>query len=420
MFGNAELGTATLEAVRAVVVREESVTLVRVVVFLLALAGGAAWARSRTLLAWFLFALAGFAALSYWLVQIATPLGLHSDRVATRDWAQAGASAALRETQSGFVWGTPAESSLATFLAGSGVPLQAVHVLPQAVTFVVFSLLLLLPYVAFRNRRTATFAACLLGGGGIWPGSALYDRVLERPTGFFGGGLLVVAMALAIAGRFRLVARLLRRFRLAAIGVAIAASAVCDAPWLAILATAVLVAPLRGLIRKRSSSKTEATRVEAYILVLAFGGSGLLWWNPPRTVATFAVSTDPGAALMEPLNWIRNHLNAGDVVLASRQYSGSLAAMAGRRVLFFPPLENGAEAAEPEPLRRNRLYDSAREGRPIARLAEHFQATHLFLGPGEANPPDPSEPDFGPEQTLALTLVYEDVNDFRIFRLTKK
>jgi hypothetical protein len=120
------------------------------------------------------------------------------------------------------------------------------------------------------------------------------------------------------------------------------------------------------------------------------------------------------------MNWIRRNVPESSVVLASPAYSAPIAALAGRRVLFPPLLEGDAHTAISEPFRRSRLAETTRRGRPVARLAEAFSVTHLFLGPGEPSPPAGAEASAGGEPRFGLVLEYQDAKDFRVFRLVKK
>ena len=120
------------------------------------------------------------------------------------------------------------------------------------------------------------------------------------------------------------------------------------------------------------------------------------------------------------MEWIRGNVPANSVVLASPMYSVPIAALAGRRVLFSPSEGARAQTSLPEPFRRARLLESTRLGLPLERLAEGFSVTHLFLGPGEATPPAATERPGDSEPRLILVPVYEDVKDFRVFRLMKK
>ena len=186
------------------------------------------------------------------------------------------------------------------------------------------------------------------------------------------------------------------------------------------VASLVISSPLRAALRVFSSSLASARRAEALVLLCVFGGSDLFWWNPPRTVAGFAESRDLVAALRRPLDWISLNVPADQVILASPSYSAPIAALAGHRVLFPSKVDPRAGAAPGEPFRRNRLRESTLRGEPIERLAEAFSVTHLFLGPGEASPPLGVETRSPDEPRMRLVLVYQDAEDFRVFRLAKK
>ncbi len=186
-----------------------------------------------------------------------------------------------------------------------------------------------------------------------------------------------------------------------------------------LLATLIMAPRLRTAIRARCASAARARRLEGLMLVSAMAGSGLLWWTPTETVPGFAVSRDPGTSLRRPLDWLRTNVPAGEVVMASEEYSAAIAAIAGRKVLFWPP-GVGSNDSLPEPSRRSRLYATTLRGQPVARLTESFSATHLFLGPGQPEPIPQDRPGEASEPRMQLVPVYSDVEDFRVFRLTKK
>jgi hypothetical protein len=183
----------------------------------------------------------------------------------------------------------------------------------------------------------------------------------------------------------------------------------------------LLASPLRASIRAASSSPKVARHIEALLLVSVFGGSGLLWWDPPRSVTGFEEARDRHASLEGPMAWIRNNVPNDRFVLASPVYSAPIAAFAGRRVLFSPAsTESQARIALAEQPRREHLLDSARLGQPSAKMAEAFSVTHFFLGPGESIPLYAAAAPEGDEPSMKLVLVYRDVEDFRVFRLEKK
>ena len=429
MMGVFETSTPLLEALRGIASREESITAVRILVFLFALCAALAWARARPRLALSLLGLGGILGLGYWLVQLVSPIGFGSDASMTRTWAQVGVSGALSQTGAGFVWGTPAEASLLVTLAAAGVPVSMLFAAPRIAVLLGLLLLALLPRWSIRNRTSALFAGCLVLGGGLWPGFSPYEYLLRHPVAV--GGLALGAFLIAAAARHRMLEGRLRRVRFALVGALIAAAALARSAdageratlvssLLLIWGTMMLASPTRVLIRNLSSSPARARRLEGLAVLVAFSGSGLFWWDPPHTVPGFLQAKDPGTALGRPLEWIRRNVAAEAVVLASPAYSGPLAAFTGRRVLFPPPSEDSHGALLPEPARRERLYTSTLAGEPVARLAEHFAVTHLLLGPGETAEPVPVQPRIDDEPRLRLVLVYQDIEDFRVFRLTKK
>lgn len=422
-------GPLLLGELRGIAGQDASMPALRAVLFLFCSAGALAWTRRRPLLAFGLFSAAGLLGLGYWLLQLVAPLGLGADPALGRDWAQAGVNAFAEPRGSGFVWGTDPPLSLVSALAAAGVPFSLVVVTPQLAAFLGLLLVVLLPFAFLKNRATAAFAASLAVGGGLWPGIALYGSLLQRPLALVvvcG----VVAILLSLAPR-RNLRRAFARSRFRTGAALILAAAVGRAWWggreptataaiFVCAATIILASPLRVAIRRAVSNLAMARRIEAMSLLCVFGGSGLFWWDPPRSVPCFDEARNDNAALQRPMDWIRRNVPAGSVVLASPTYSAQIAALAGRRVLFPPSADGGTEALLREPFRRARLYESTRLGAPLARLAAGLSVTHLFLGPGEPSPPAaaPEAPDDEPR--LKLDLVYQDVEDFRVFRLARK
>jgi hypothetical protein len=189
--------------------------------------------------------------------------------------------------------------------------------------------------------------------------------------------------------------------------------------WLCLTLLTLMLAPrVRTAVRLISRSRFGVLRIESALLLCVFCGGGLFWWNPPRSLPGFREARAEGVALGRPLRFISENVPVDSVVLASPDYSAAVAALSGRRVLFPP--RPGDEPAVPNPLRRARLLSLALEGRPPERLASLFSVTHLLLGPGEPTPPPPdtilaSDPD-----VMRLIPVYQDVKDFRVFRLDRK
>lgn len=418
-----------LNSLRQVATEEASIPALRVSVFLFGVFAALAWARRRPPLALLCLSLGGFLGLAYWLIQIVSPLGFGTDPTLAREWAQAGVNALAEPKDSGFVWGTEPGRSLVSTMALAGIPLHLVALIPQAAVLMALGLAILLPFGFLKSRTTATFAACLALGGGIWPGIAPYSAVLIRPSVLLIAGVMLGM--LLIAARRRAVCGALNRFRFGISATLVAAASLSHARdggaelgaaaavFLSVTAI-ILASPLRAALRGNTSSPSSARRAEALLLLCVFGGSGLLWWDPPRTIAGFGEARDENAALLRPMEWIRRNVPANSVVLASPMYSAPIAALAGRRVLFSPSEEARAQTSLPEPFRRARLWESARLGRPVARLAEGFSVTHFFLGPGEPSPEAVGEASEGDELRMILVPVYQDVRDFRVFRLVKK
>ncbi len=418
-----------LGALRSMLEQEASIPALRAFLFLFGICGALAWFRGAPRLALSLIVAGGFFGLSFWFVQIRAPFGLGTDAELTRQWAQAGVNAVGKTPGSGFVWGTDEEPSLIGALATAGLPTRFVFWLPQTSALLSLVVLTLLPLMLIRSRTAAAFAASLAAAGGLWPGISHYGSLLLRPS------LLVVlagasGAAILLARRSR-IRRGFNRSRPGLAAALIAAAALLRAiagdaesgtlaPLLLLAASIALASPLRAFLRQASSSQAGARGLEAFGLLAIFTGSGLFWFDPPATLKGFSESRMSGAALRRPLQWIAQNVPLGDVILASAPYSASIAAFGGRRVLF--PVSGDESRAGPlkEPLRRARLLESTLQGRPVERLAAAFSVTHLFLGPGEVTPPATETMDAVEEPVLRLVLVYQDVEDFRLFRLAKK
>lgn len=409
-------GAPFIEELRLIAAQEASIPGLRGLLFLLGVLAATAWWNRRPRLALLLLSLGGGAGLSYWLVQVASPLGLDVDPQLTRDWAQAGVNAFAEPHGSGFVWGAEAAPSLVGWLAAQGVPLPVVHRTPQLAALLGLLFTIALPMKLIGNRSTAAFAACLCLGGGLWPGVSPYDALLRRPSLLF---VIVSGLVLGwLAARRPTLRRWAGRRPWIILGMFAAAALDSTAIGLVLLSL-VLSSPLRALLRALGGTAAAVRGLEALVILISFSGSGLFWWNPAQTVPGFVESRSVETALRRPLDWMAGNVPNRDVILTSPTYSAAVAAFAGRRVLVPPPGE-GAQTLLREPFRRARLKNSVLQGAPIAHLSEAFSLTHLFLGPGEPNPPIPVGADPSGEPRLRLVLVYEDAEDFRVFRLAKK
>jgi len=416
------------EEARRLATQDASIPALRGILFLSGVFAAFAWLKRRPGLARILVAGGGVVGLCYWLIQVDSPLGLGTDARLTDQWAQAGVDSLAEPKGGGFVWGTPAERSLVAALASLGAPLPMVHATPQIAALLCLAFVALLPSALLRNPATAAFAASLALGGGLWPGLSPYGSALREP-GMLLGTAAVLASVTASAQR-RGVRLWFRRSRFAAT-IALITAATLGHAWsggaepgvvssFALMGASVaLASPLRVLLRRLSRTPSTGRWMEALVLLSVFSGSGLFWWNPAKALPGFAEARDGGANFRAALGWVARHVPQGDVVLASPAYSAPIAAFAGRRVLFSPV---GEGMALSEPFRRARLNESTRKGQPIARLADAFSVTHLFLGPGEATPPSPDPEGGSPpdEPRLSLLLVYQDTEDFRVFRLARK
>lgn len=417
---------SVLHDLRILLSQDAAIPALRTLVFLVGLLAALAWMSRRSRTAVAIMTLAGCVGLGAWLVQIALPLGLGgSDRLG-RQWAQAGVNASAEPSGFGFVLGTKAEFSLAAALATVGVPVPALFALPQVVPMMFLCLLPVVGACFIGNRRTAHFWAAAAVGGGLWPAVSPYSALLLRPSLLIGAGGLALAVAVVVMRSAGLRGRLHRlRFGLAVGMIAGAAlsralyrgeSAGVDA-FLLLTASLILASPLRAMVRMSCASRRDVLRFEALMLLAAIGGSSLLWWAPTQTVPGFRAARDPATALLRPFVWIAANVPRNSVVLASPSYSTTIAALGQRRVIFQPSDHQSAAFLLDEPARRERLLGSALQGHPVARLAEAFSVTHLFVGPGQMKQEEVPDDDL---ERLRLDLVYQDPEGFRIFRLLKK
>lgn len=413
-----------LDALRGITGQAAAVPAMRALILTFALVGCVAWIRRRPFLSVSCLWLGGLVGLGFRLLPIVSPLGLGTDPEVSRSWAQAGVNALAEPSGEGFVWGTMSAGSFLATLASAGIPLDLVHVAPQFFVLLGLTVLALLPFGHFQNRTTGAFAAALTLSGGGWPGALPYGAMLRWPFS------IVIIIGLFGLGKIERIRPIFHRHRLHSASLAIGASSLAQAfsgdgesSFLAALFLGVaglcLASPTRALLRRTLASAWAARRVEALTLLCVFAGGGVFWWDPARTIPGYDEATDANEALLRPMAWIRENVPRKSVIVASPEYSAAVAALGGRRVLL-PPATTEPNPPLPEPFRRARLFDSARQGRPIARLAEAFSATHLFLGPGEQNPADGEEPAPTGELRLHLALVYQDAKDFRIFQFVKK
>ena len=416
-----------LGAFRSTLAQDASIPALRAILFLVGTFAAFAWLRGARRLALSLIMAGGFFSLSFWFVQIRAPFGFGTDAELTREWAQAGVNAAGGTRGAGFVWGTDAEASLIAALASAGLPPGFVFALPQMSALVSLLAFGLLPGMIIRSRTGAAFAGSLAAVGGLWPGTSLYEALLFRPS--LLAALLIVGGGAALLARFR---RWRGRFNRSRLGVAVAliataglhraavggAESGATTAFLLVAASITLASPIRALLRRAAGSQARARRLEAFGLLAIFTGSSVFWFDPPATLSGFPESRSTTSALLRPLQWIAENVPPDEAILASAPYSASIAAFGRRRVLFPGTGDEGRTESLKEPFRRARLMESTRRGQPVERLARAFSITHYFLGPGEETPPESKEAD--EEPTLRLVLVYQDAEDFRIFRLAKK
>lgn len=413
----------------SILAQDASIPALRAILFLFGGCGAFAWFRGARRLALSLIMAGGFLGLSFWFVQIRAPFGFGTDARLTREWAQAGVNAAAGTRGAGFVWGTDEEASLIAALASVGLPRGFVFALPQASALVSLLAFGLLPGMILRSRTGAAFAGSLAAAGGLWPGISLYEAFLFRPS--LLAVLLIAGGGAALLARNRRLRRTFNRSCLGVAGALVATAALHRAAsggaesgttsaFLLVAASLTLASPIRALLRRAAKSQARARGLEALGLLAIFTGSSVFWLDPPATLRGFSESRSTTAALLRPLQWIADNVPPDEAVLASAPYSASIAAFGGRRVLFPGTGDEGRAEPLKEPFRRARLLESTLRGRPIERLANAFSITHFFLGPGEQTPPSSETSEGMGEPALRLVLVYQDVEDFRIFRLAKK
>jgi hypothetical protein len=419
-----------MSEVGAVLRADEAITALRMTLFCGGLLAATLWARAQRQSAWFVFTATTTLALWYWLSQVAPPFGLGSDPALSRLWAQTGVNAELGRSDLGFVWGTSAVKSPIAILAALGLPARIAFRAAEFGACVLLLVLTILPFAVLGSRTTACFASTLAMSGGIWPGQSIVEEALAQP-GLTAAAILLL-LVLGLAGRLararsRLLIARISRSAPGSIGVAVflasVTGAIASSGASALLlagASIALASPLRAVVRCFAGSPTRARLAEACIALAVFSGSGLFWWNPPRTNPLFLAARNTDIAMVKPVEWLRANVEREAVVLSSSHYGATLAARTGRRVLHLLRPGDADAAPAAEPARRARFNRSVLEGRPLARLAEHYGVTHLFLGPGELAPDPSLFPDPSGEPVLNLTPVYQDVYDFRVLRLTKK
>lgn len=117
------------------------------------------------------------------------------------------------------------------------------------------------------------------------------------------------------------------------------------------------------------------------LLVLALPGSFATSWNPYDFDPVAEASTEPlPYPLAQTTTWLRAHLPADAVVVASPAYAPAVVVYGRCRVLRAPGL-----AAVPDDLRRHRLEQSVFADSAQGRQnALRYGITHVLVGPGDA------------------------------------
>jgi hypothetical protein len=117
------------------------------------------------------------------------------------------------------------------------------------------------------------------------------------------------------------------------------------------------------------------------LLLLAVPGSFATTWNPYDLDPVAESSAEPmSPSVAQTAAWMRVHLPADAIVVASASYAPAVVIHGQRRVLRAPGLD-----AAPDDLRRRRLeralFESSAAGRQNAR---RYGVTHVLVGPGDA------------------------------------
>jgi hypothetical protein len=120
----------------------------------------------------------------------------------------------------------------------------------------------------------------------------------------------------------------------------------------------------------------------AALFAASVPGSFLAWWDPPRLDPVARASLAPlSPNLLGPMDWIRRETPREAVFIANQEYSAAVAAIAGRRVLRAPLLEEAAD--DERRLRAERQIVSGLEAGP---LRARYRVSHVLVAPGDFRP----------------------------------
>jgi hypothetical protein len=384
------------------------------------------WTRRRFRLSAATFLLAQGLAISFWSVQLSAPIGLDGSTEVQELWARVGVAHESGDLRSGYVKGTSGEASILTGLAASGA---SPVFLQGAAAWAPLLLLLTLAFacgaVEGSTPRRALTAALVGTSAPLWGlASDATSLALAQPE-----RALASVLALLTLSTLTRVLRLprsplaLAAMLFGALGAGAALSSgsrhASVGSWLRTggppLIALFFIPWIRRVSLAVASSRIKRTTVEAVFLVFTAGGSAWFWWEPARTLTGFAEARSGSPALFESLDWMKAHTPPHATIASTPAYAALIAARTGRAMLL--PVESDAPVLD-QPLRRRRLIESLLRGEPDDALVQRFGVTHLFLGPGEADPPA-----FGPgaqgsaERRITLRRVYADTRDFRVFEV---
>jgi hypothetical protein len=391
----------------------------RWLLLILICAAGWLWARRRFRTAALLFLVTQCGALVFWTSQLREPIALDGVVAMQEFWARIQVIHEAKDPGLGYVVGTHSPATLLTRAAALGLsPAFIQRSFGAAPVVLVVALAITgLCVTGSPARRWLTLVLAATSAP-LWGLVVdLQGTALARPEATLLASLVLVPLAVS--------SRLLRFGRrplwlavvvLASLtlGVLLAGeypgseSTPRDVLLVAVIPVfALMFVPfLRGLALALRSPSLNRTRLEGLLIVSIGMGSSWLWWDPARTIRGFGEARQAQSALDASFDWLKTHTSTGSVIASPPSYAALIAGHTGRQSL------TAADPAAPgldQPHRRARLYASLLSGQPDLELAKAFGVTHLFLGPGDADPPGGG-----------MRRVFEDANDIRVFELASR
>jgi hypothetical protein len=379
--------------------------------FALLLLVAAFWSRRHYRAASALFIATHGFALFFWLGQIHEPVGLAADHMVQQRWARVAVAHAVHDSRASYLIDSVGAATPLTFLAATGV---SPRVLQAAAIGSPFLVVLSLAFAAGSIRASLPnrcMAAALASSNALlWNPLGLADVVVTSPesgivSAFILAGtaaVLTVFRVPARASMFVIVASLVASIALGegdAVGVVVRIA-------IGFVAAFLLTPRVRVLAHTLRTERIRRPLIESLAFVFVGGASAWFWWEPSRTVSGFEEARAGESSLSVPLEWRRVQTPRETVIASSPAYAALVSAHTGRRTL----IDVGVEPLT-QPIRRERLLQSLREGRPDAELARRFEVGYWFVGPGDAAPSL-----FSGDPAFSRP-VYSDGHDFRVFRL---